>query len=115
MTIWRVALIGAIALGGIVWAIATARGQEIDRGAYFKSLRQPKTNYSCCDISDCKQLDDDSAEYREGQWWAVVDDEWTPIPQEKVLTDKMPLEGRAVVCSSPTRRIYCFVRPLMGG
>jgi len=84
--------------------------QSEDRGAWFKSLRQPKTGYSCCDISDCKRTE---ADWRAGQWWADVDGHWTPIPPEKEL-EKRSIDGDAYVCSSPSRRIYCFVRPNFG-
>lgn len=80
-----------------------------DRGAWFKSLKQPDTGYSCCDIADCRRTD---ADWHGGQWWAVVSGEWTPIPAEKEL-DKQSLDGDAYVCSSPNRRIYCFVKPTL--
>lgn len=97
-------------LAGVLSAISltfAASAQSEDRGAWFKSLKQPKTGYSCCDISDCKRTD---ADWRGGQWWAMVKGEWTPIPPEKEL-DKLSIDGDAYVCSSPTRRIYCFVKP----
>ena len=81
-----------------------------DRGAWFKSLRQPKTGMSCCDISDCRRT---TADWRDGQWWARVEGEWTPIPQEKQL-EKVSIDGDAYVCSGPTRVIYCFVPPTFG-
>ena len=31
----------------------TAVANSEDRGAWFKSLRQPGTGMSCCDIADC--------------------------------------------------------------
>jgi hypothetical protein len=81
-----------------------------DRASWFKSLKQPGTGISCCDISDCKRAE---ADWRGGQWHAVVDGEWTPIPREKEL-DKQSIDGDAYVCSSPTRRIYCFIKPDFG-
>ena len=77
---------------------------------WFKSLKQPGSGFSCCDISDCKRTE---ADWRGGQWWAVVSGEWTPIPRDKEL-DKQSIDGDAYVCSSPNRRIYCFVRPDFG-
>jgi hypothetical protein len=77
---------------------------------WFRSLKQPGSGFSCCDISDCKRTE---ADWRGGQWWAVVSGEWTPIPRDKEL-DKQSLDGDAYVCSSPNRRIYCFVRPDIG-
>ena len=100
-------------LAGLLPTIAVflaVPAQSEDRGSWFKSLRQPKTGYSCCDISDCKRTE---ADWRSGQWWAVVSGEWTPIPPEKEL-EKQSIDGDAYVCSSPSRRIYCFVRPDFG-
>ncbi len=78
-----------------------------DRGAWFKSLTQPKTGLSCCDIADCHRTE---ADWHGGQWWAVVDEKWTPIPPEKEL-DKQSIDGEAYVCSGPQRFVYCFVKP----
>jgi len=94
-------------LVSMVALIPVAPARAEDRGAWFKSLRQPKTGFSCCDISDCRRAE---ADWRNGQWWAVVDGAWTPIPPEKEL-DKRSIDGDAYVCASPTRRIYCFVKP----
>jgi hypothetical protein len=80
-----------------------------DRGNWFKSLKQPDTGYSCCDIADCRRTD---ADWHGGQWWAVVGGQWTPIPPDKELK-KQSIDGDAYVCSSPTRHIYCFVRPAL--
>ncbi len=59
-------------LAGLAPAVllaTVATGQSQDRGSWFKSLKQPGTGYSCCDISDCRRAE---ADWREGQWWAVV-------------------------------------------
>jgi hypothetical protein len=102
-------LLGIALMFGLAgWDVAAA--SEQDRGSWFKSLRQPMTGFSCCDISDCRRTD---ADWRQGQWWAVVSGEWTPIPPDKEL-EKQSIDGDAYVCSSPTRRIYCFVKPTMG-
>jgi hypothetical protein len=95
---------------GVVSAITfimIAAAEAEDRGTWFKSLRMPGTGFSCCDISDCKRTE---ADWRGGQWWAVVNGSWTPIPREKEL-DKQSIDGDAYVCASPTRRVYCFVKP----
>lgn len=96
-------------LGLVAFPMSQAFAAE-DRGAWFKSLKQPGSNTSCCDISDCRRT---TADWREGQWWAVVAGEWTPIPPTREL-DKQSIDGDAYVCSSPTRHIYCFVRPDFG-
>jgi hypothetical protein len=90
---------------------------EETKGDWFKSLKQPITGASCCDISDCKRT---KAEFKGGQWWADVpgggakDAQVTPIPNEKVLKDKFSFDGEAYVCSGYDRRIYCFVPPSPG-
>jgi hypothetical protein len=99
----------SVLLGAFAFSSLPAKAEE-DRGVWFKSLRQPGTGYSCCDISDCRRTD---ADWRDGQWWAVVSGEWTPIPADREL-EKQSIDGDAYVCSSPTRRIYCFVRPTLG-
>lgn len=97
------------------WSAAQAG----DRGEWFKSLKIPGTKASCCDIADCQSTD---ADWRNGQWWAVVDEEWRPVPQSKVLTSPNSIDGDAYVCvGSPSwsfggdpqfeRPIYCFVPP----
>jgi hypothetical protein len=60
----------------------TAVANSEDRGAWFKSLRQPGTGMSCCDIADCHKT---VADWRGGQWWAIVQGAWTPIPPGKEL------------------------------
>ncbi len=101
-----------LVLSGILLGVVSTlpdSAQAEERRAWFKSLKQPDTGYSCCDISDCRRTD---ANWRQGQWWAVVSGEWTPIPPEKEL-DKRSIDGDAYVCSSPTRRIYCFIKPTL--
>lgn len=84
---------------------------ETDRGAWFKSLKQPTNGLSCCDISDCRRTE---ADWRDGQWWAVVSGKWTPIPPEREVVDKPSIDGNAYVCATPGRFIYCFVKPDFG-
>ena len=90
------------------WAV-TAMAQ--DRAAWFKSLMQPDTGLSCCDISDCMKT---RAEFRSGGWIADVRGVWTPIPPRAVLRDPPSIDGEAYVCSSPARKIYCFIPPSPG-
>src|SRR5262245_26353770 len=87
-----------------------------DRGAWFRSLRVPGMKASCCDVADCQSTD---ANWRGGQWWAVVGGRWRPVPNEKVLKSPRSIDGSAYVCSgAPSWNvggteppIYCFVPP----
>jgi len=117
---WAVGIALAILVGCglIVWAvIALSRpvGAE-DRGAWFKSLRQPATGLSCCDISDCKRTE---ARWEGNGWVAVVRGVDRSIPGERVLQSPRSLDGDAYVCASEggkaeTATIYCFIPPDIG-
>jgi hypothetical protein len=97
-------------------AIAGGAG---DRGDWFKSLKMPGTNESCCGVGDCLRAD---ADWRDGQWWAVVHGKWRAVPQSKILASPFSIDGSAYVCAgSPPWTIggfppieppiYCFVPP----
>ena len=94
---------------GVTLTSAGIASADENRRAWFKSLTQPTTGGSCCDLSDCARTD---ADWHDGQWWAVVSGEWTAIPRDREL-DKQSIDGDAYVCSSPSRSIYCFVKPTM--
>src|ERR1041384_1817226 len=67
-----------------------------DRSDWFKSLTMPGTKASCCGLGDCHRTD---ADWRKGQWWVFVSDEWRPVPQSKVLTSPHSIDGSAYVCT----------------
>lgn len=113
-------LLAAIALAVIAWAIGTAHAQ--DRGAWFKSLKQPDTGVSCCDVSDCRRT---NARWEGEGWQAVVNGEWRTIPANKVLQKPHSIDGDAYVCNGPEWHdddgggsspglIFCFIPPDMG-
>jgi len=102
--------------------------EDSARSRWFKSLLMPQTGNSCCDVSDCHQT---RAEWRAGQWWALVEGKMAPIPPERVLSTPRSIDGEAYVCngagysgegaaSGPTTMqphdppIYCFVPPNLG-
>ena len=119
--IWRVALWTALgALVIIFFGIKLLMAEPIDKGAWFESLRYPcpttsapGATCSCCNISDCKEVDPADVDWRDGSWLAPVGGELTPIPNGKVLLNKVHPEGKAVVCANG-KKLYCFVRPGMG-
>ncbi len=121
--------LGALLIGGAIiivvlgvlalaWAgTANAHDRKAmtdpDRGKWFDSLTTPN-GASCCNLKDCHQTE---ADWHAGQWWAVVEGKWTPIPPEKVLSHPTSIDGEAYVCNAvigtpPT--IYCFVPPVNG-
>lgn len=101
----------ALMVAALLACTLPAWGQQ-SRGDWFKSLKQPKTGYSCCDVSDCKQT---KAVWQGNGWWAEFPDgQVRPIPPEKILDKPKTIDGKAYLCSSPTNRVYCFVPPWTG-
>lgn len=102
----------------LVWALVPpARADEEHLRMYhadtqsdewMRSLIRPDTGTSCCSLNDCSPTD---AEWRDGQWWAVVRGEWWAVPPEKVLSKPLSMDGEAWICAGP-HVVYCFVPPL---
>jgi hypothetical protein len=87
---------------------------DAEQDQWMRSLQRPGGEGSCCSLNDCLPTD---AEWREGQWWAIVRGIWTAIPPGKVLTSPLSMDGESWVCAGPgapgwTPVIYCFVPPL---
>lgn len=83
-------------------------------GAWFNSLKQNVTGASCCNVADCKITTADWRGGDNGQWWADVQGEMTPIPRDKELKNRPSPDGEAYVCASYARQIFCFVPPNLG-
>jgi hypothetical protein len=91
-------------------------GADPDLAPWFRSLRQPQTNLSCCDPSDCR-----SEKYRvlDGHFQAFIGNEFAPwqnppharvdVPEENVLHRHDNPTGEGVACWAGTR-IICFVQ-----
>jgi hypothetical protein len=74
---------------------------------WFQGLQQPDTGVSCCSIADCRPVD---SRVGPAGYEVFLDDEWQPVPREKILQGKQNPLGRAVVCRSQAMGILCFVR-----
>jgi hypothetical protein len=82
---------------------------------WFKSLKQPGTDNSCCDLSDCR-----SVKVRVGEqgYEALISKPdfpiefptWVAIPADKILQGKDNPLGQAVVCWRPHPGVICFVQ-----
>jgi hypothetical protein len=82
---------------------------------WFRGLRQPKTELSCCDRSDCRMV-----KYRviDGHFQAFIGGEfsrwqnppyaWVDVPEDSVLHKHDNPTGEGVACWSG-RTIICFV------
>ena len=79
---------------------------------WYKELKQPGTNLSCCNGTtnnvegDCRPTrayqDDD------GQWRALINGRWIPVPPRVVLKELAP-DGGSHICVSRSGLIYCFL------
>ena len=107
-----IGLSAAVVLGLLALPNSEAMAQSAeDRATWFKSLKQPGSEAPCCDISDCERTE---ADWRDGQWWAIVRGVWMPVPRDRELSIPS-IDGAAYVCSSYARdrMIFCFVPPNM--
>lgn len=102
-----------ILLGG---SIASAQsGMHGDGHAqnhkWYNELKQPHTNYSCCNDKDCRPV---KAEMREDGWYVWIDVygqmKWVLVPPRNILDQRLNKEPfRNHVCASPMGYIYCFL------
>lgn len=76
---------------------------------WFKSLKQPGTNISCCDETDCHRTE---FEIKGNGYRAVVNGRWVDVPPAKVISDSKNPTGSAIVCHSKyattSDEIFCF-------
>lgn len=76
---------------------------------WYEQLRQPGSNRSCCNFSDCRPT---TARIRSGQQEVLVDGEWTRVPPSAVLKMEAPDLG-SHVCAPPSagspKAILCVV------
>lgn len=82
---------------------------------WFRSLKQPGTGTSCCDLSDCRGVSIRvGAEGYEALLtpadFPVAESRWVAIPQDKILQGKDNPLGRAVLCWTPSSGVLCFVQ-----
>ena len=86
-----------------------------DLAPWFKSLRQPQTNLSCCDRSDCRTV-----RYRivDGHFQAFIGSEfarwqnppydWVDVPENAILHHLDNPTGEGVACWAGAK-IICFI------
>ena len=79
---------------------------------WFHSLKQPN-GIGCCDVSDCRIIEEDRWRYNDEGYEVLVDDKWIAIPKDRVLHKANPTGGAVLCMESTYKIIYCFV-PGMG-
>jgi len=89
---------------------------------YKKLMRPDQPGTSCCSKEDCVPT---RAELRDGEWWAMRNGVWVKIPPEKINAEDS-YDTSAHICFPPPHkthglygyepgRIFCFVKPGIGG
>lgn len=114
-------LIPAFAAASLIYGHSTMLqaapppGADPDLAPWFRSLRQPNTDLSCCDRSDCRTV-----QYRivDGHFQAFIGGEfarwqnppyaWVDVPDGSVLHRHDNPTGEGVACWAGMR-IICFV------
>ena len=114
-------MLPALAAAGLMYSFqvplraAPSPGADSDLAPWFRSLRQPRTELSCCDRSDCRMV-----KYRivDGHFQAFIGGEfsrwqnpphaWVDVPEDNVLHKHDNPTGEGVACWSG-RTIICFV------
>jgi len=103
----------AISLFCAVPAVARDGGRYANspHNDWFRSLKQPGSEISCCDVSDCRPVE---ARTVAGKWEAEIENRWVEVPPAKILQSKSNPLGRAVACywaNGETIQWFCFVVP----
>ena len=114
-------LIPTLAAASLIFSNATSLraapppGADPDLAPWFRSLRQPNTDLSCCDRADCRTV-----QYRiiDGHFQAFIGGEfarwqnppyaWVDVPDGSVLHRHDNPTGEGVACWAGMR-IICFV------
>ncbi|MDB5398567.1 MAG: hypothetical protein QOF70_5294 [Acetobacteraceae bacterium] len=114
-------LIPALAAASLIYGFPTSLraapppGADPDLAPWFRSLRQPNTDLSCCDRADCRTV-----QYRiiDGHFQAFIGGEfarwqnppyaWVDVPDGSVLHRHDNPTGEGVACWAGMR-IICFV------
>ena len=80
---------------------------------WYKSLKQPQTGISCCDISDCEPVDSRTAS---DHYEVFINDKWWAVPGKVILESTPNPTGSAVACwnrrnlqSDGSPQFYCFI------
>lgn len=110
-------VLGIMLIMGLAIAARAQSGSHGDghaeRHDWYRDLKQPGTGWSCCNGTtagregDCRPT---RAELRDGQWWALIDGQWRPVPWTVVLDPSLNREPiYAHICANKSGRIYCFI------
>jgi hypothetical protein len=104
-----VLLLAALMTGSLVRQVRAADAPS--KGEWYRSLVQPGTGASCCDVADCAPA---RAAYTNGHWVVAGPDGPLDVPPDRIL-DREPFDGISAYACIVGGKVYCFVRPGTGG
>jgi len=90
-------------------------GADPNLAPWFQGLRQPQTNLSCCDRSDCRTVryrivNGHFQAYIGGEFarWQNPPYDWVDVPDESILHNHDNPTGEGVACWAGAK-IICFI------
>ena len=83
-------------------------------GPFFKSLKIPGTNISCCDMSDCRpveiRINNSKIEiYTDSKTFSDGTNEWVGVPEGRVLSPRENPVGEPIACWTKPIGVICFL------
>jgi hypothetical protein len=114
----RFALPLLLAIAGNAWGHDMAAWTDPARDKWFRSLRVPNSNTSCCDLRDGAAIDLDKVRQElDGSWSVDLGGGFIPVPPDRVVLFPPSIDGLPYVFlrigmpgSKPD--IRCFVAPV---
>ena len=90
--------------------------QGLQRPDNFKNPHRDEKSRFCCDVADTVKtqfkVELGNEKYPEDRWYAWFNNQWIPIPAEKIVQDYAP-DGRPYLFML-AGTVQCFVRPRGG-
>lgn len=125
----RLAIAAAIivaVIGLALWAwLASAEAHDLAamsdpaRDQWFRSLKVPERNTSCCDLRDGAAISPDRVrQEKDGSWSVDLGGGFIPVPPDRVVTNPPSIDGMPYVFMMGTatadspNRIRCLVPPV---
>lgn len=84
-------------------------------GPFFKGLKQPRSNASCCDLSDCRTVNyrmtaEGYEVYIDRNTFPGGPNEWIKVPKEVVLPPQTNPTGEGIACWAVNLGLLCFLQ-----
>lgn len=109
-------LLAAAALVAVPMTAMPAPPENADPALapFFRSLKQPGTSISCCDISDCRPVKtrfhgDSLQVFIPAKDFQQGIDDWVNVPPGKMLTPRENPTGEPIACWNKWIGVLCYL------